>query len=97
MSGLWINLGMWTMQKLRVTYSRKLSGGLFGSSGGVHYDIDLRICMHHEGKIDRQPVYESVHWLAAYWGSPTIVVARVGFAGSCTSNVVEFRAGIRSV
>jgi hypothetical protein len=56
------------MQKLRMTYSRKLSGGLFGRSGGVHYDIDLRICMHHEGKIDRQPVNESVHWLAGLLG-----------------------------
>jgi len=54
--------------KTTVTYSRKLSGGLFGRSGGVHYDIDLRICMHHECKIDRQPVYESVRWLAGLLG-----------------------------
>ena len=44
--------------KPQMTYPR--SGGLSGHSGGVHYDIDLRICMRREDKIDRLPVPESV-------------------------------------
>ncbi len=52
---------MRSMQKLRMTYSQRLSGGLFERSGGVHYDIDLQICMYREEKIDRQPVSESVN------------------------------------
>ena len=44
--------------KLRMTYYRRLSVGLLGRFGGVHYDIGFRICMYREESIDRRPVSE---------------------------------------